>query len=448
MKRRQRLRTKFLGRTFCFPAEPLVSRLSFLTRLRAVPSGLLIVAAAVTLSAAFAVDPVRDAATLGAVSEVTLRRPMSYLLLAPVSNVLDTMTLMSVRQHVVFLLTVIVAYGVWWWRVGRASLASAMPARRALREIARVGVGLVLLLGLYAGVTIIPRPMAALEASTDILVIDFHAHTRFSHDGRPDWTPEDVRAWHRNAGFDVAYITDHRTFEGARDGWANNPPRAGEGTFLLPAIEVVWRGEHVNVLDADRMYRGLLNETLRDIDERALSLASVLAGAEPVIIETIPGDISKVVPATGRGTAGVRAIEIVDGSPRGLGQTRRERARIVQLADSTNLALVAGSDHHGWGHTAAGWTLLFLPQWRAVSPDQLSTAISNSLRNGGRRSTRVVERYVADTETGVALFLSVPLVAWGMLRALSGDERIVWLAWSLAIYLAWRAVNARRRERE
>jgi len=418
---------------------------NFFSRLRPVPLGLLAVAGLVVLAAAFPVAPLHDAATFGPVGEVTLRRPMSYLLLAPVSNVLDTLTLMSVRQHIAIVLTIIVGYAIWWWCVGRVGLASMTPARRALREVARLGVGLVLLVGLYVAVAIIPRPMAALDAGPDILVIDFHSHTRFSHDGRPDWTPEDVRAWHRDAGFNVAYITDHRTFEGARDGWANNPARAGDGTLLLPGIEVVWRGEHVNVLDADRMYHGLLNETLRDVDEKALTIASTLPGAEPVLIETAPGDLSKMVAAAGRGTAGVRAIEVVDGAPRGLGQTRRERARIVQLADSFNLALVAGSDHHGWGHTAAGWTLMFLPQWRAMSDDQLSKDISTIIRNTGRRATRVVERYVADTETGVALPLTVPLVGWGMLRALSSDERIVWLAWALAIYLIRRAVGARRR---
>ena len=397
------------------------------------------------VAAAVAVDPLRDAATLGKVGEVTLGRPMSYLLLAPVSNVLDTLTLMSVRQHIAFGLTVIVVYALWWWRVGRVGLALVRPARRALREGARIGVGLVLLLALYAAMAIMPRPMAALEAGADILVVDFHAHTRFSHDGRPDWTPEDVRAWHRDAGFNIAYITDHRTFEGARDGWANNPSRAGDGTVLLPGIEVVWRGEHVNVLDADRMYRGIFNATRRDIDEPALVLASAIAGAEPVLIETIPGDLSKMVPATGPGTAGVRAIEIIDGATRGISQTRRERTRILQLADSFNLALVAGSNHHGWGHAAAGWTLIFLPQWRAASADELSIAISNVIRTGGRQSTRVVERYVADTERGVALPLTVPLVAWGMFRTLSRDERIVWLVWTLALYLIWRAAGARRR---
>jgi hypothetical protein len=212
---------------------------------------------------------------------------------------------------------------------------------------------------------------------------------------------------------------------------------------LLPGIEVVWRGEHVNVLDADRMFRGLLTETLRDIDEKALGIASTLPGNEPILIETFPGDLSKVITAAGPGTGGVRAIEIIDGAPQGLGQTRRERAQILHLADSTNLALVAGSNHHGWGHTAAGWTLMFLPQWRAATPDQLSAGISRNIRGGGRKSTRVVERYVADTETGIALPLTVPLVTWGMLRTLSNDERIVWLAWIAALYLMWRFRRAR-----
>jgi hypothetical protein len=241
----------------------------------------------------------------------------------------------------------------------------------------------------------------------------------------------------------VAHV--HRTFEGARDGWANNPQLAGQGTSLLPAIEVVWKGEHVNVLEADKMYRGIFNATLRDIDEDALRLASAVPGTEPILIETLPGDLSKMIPATGPGTPGVRAIEIVDGAPRGLGQVRRERARIVKLADSLGLALVAGSNHHGWGRTAAGWTLMNLPGWRGVSPDLLTKGITTVLRRGGYGSTRVVERYVAYTEDGISLPLTVPLVAWGMLRTLTLEERIAWIAWGLALALLSRVRMSRRR---
>jgi hypothetical protein len=315
------------------------------------------------------------------------------------------------------------------------------------RIVARLGLALLALLTVYVGGALLPRPMAALEVGPDIAAIDFHAHTKYSHDGRPDWTPDDVRDWHRDAGFGAVYVTDHRTFEGARDGWANNPELAGQDVSLLPGIEVVWKGEHVNVLDADRMYRGLFNETLRDIDEQALRLASGVVGNEPVLIETLPGDLSKMIPARGPGTAGVRAIELIDGAPRGLGQVRREHARIIALADSFDLALVAGSNHHGWGHTAAGWTLMYLPGWRGVTPERLMYGIETSIRRGGRRTTKVVERYVADTESGIALPLTVPLVTWGMLRTLSTEERVAWLAWGLALSLLARMKVPRRRAR-
>ena len=423
------------------------STAAVLERLRSLPSwsGLLALAIVVLGSAPFAIPPIRDAVTLDQIADVTLRRPPAYVLLAPISNVLDVLTLLSVRQHIALLLTLVLGYGVWWWRRGHIMPATVSPARRAARIAARIGLAVLALVAVYLGGALLPRPMAALEVGSDIVAIDFHAHTRYSHDGRADWTPEDVRAWHRDAGFHAVYVSDHRTFEGARDGWSNNPELAGQGVTLLPAIEVVWKGEHVNVLDADRMYRGIFNASLRDIDEDALRLASNVTGNEPVIIETLPGNLSQMIPARGAGTPGVRAVELIDGAPRGLGQGRRERARIIRLADSLGLSLIAGSNHHGWGHTAAGWTLMYLPGWRGITAERLTFAIETFIRKGGSKTTKVVERYVADTETGIALPLTVPLVAWGMLRTLSPEERGAWLAWALALFLLSRLKVLRRR---
>lgn len=397
----------------------------------------------VAASALFATSPIRDAATLGPVPEASLRLPTLYLLFAPFSNLLDLVTLLSLRQHVAVLVTAILAFALWWWWCGRIVPVSVSPARRAVHHAARVGLALLGVVAVYATAVLLPRPMAALEVVPDVVVVDFHTHTKFSHDGRWNWEPEDVRAWHRDAGYDAAYITDHRSFEGARDAWANNPRLAGEGTSLLPGIEVVWKGEHVNVLDADRTYKGLLSPTLADIDEDALRLASMVPSREPVLIETLPGDLSRLHPAQGPGTPGVRAIEIVDGAPKGLGQTRRDRTSIVALADSLHLALVSGSDSHGWGHVAQAWTLMVVPQWRAATPAQLSEAIAATIRQMGNRGTRVVARRVADTDRGVALPLTVPLVLWDMMRTLSGDERISWVIWTL-VFAALYAVKLRR----
>ena len=189
----------------------------------------------------------------------------------------------------------------------------------------------------------------------------------------------------------------------------------------------------------------LIDVSLRDVDTDALKLASLVPGNEPVLIETIPGNLSKVLAAKGRGAPGVRAIEVVDGAPRGLAQSRQQRARILDIADSANIALVAGSDHHGWGHAASAWTMLVLPGWRAAPPEEMSLAIAATMRNGGRGATKVVERYVADTDDPMLVPFTVPMVAWGMLRTLSVDERVVWLAWIAALVLLARVRAMRRR---
>ncbi|HTK48289.1 MAG TPA: hypothetical protein VL328_09955, partial [Gemmatimonadaceae bacterium] len=75
---------------------------------------------------------------------------------------------------------------------------------------------------------------------------------------------------------------------------------------------------------------------------------------------------------------------------------------------------------------------------------ELGDAIVNILRRGGVNSTRVVERYVADTESGVKLVLTAPLITWGMLRTLSADERAAWVAWAVALTLVSRLLAYRR----
>jgi len=301
----------------------------------------------------------------------------------------------------------------------------------------------------YAAAALLPRPMAALATSDDtILSIDFHAHTKFSHDGRPAWTEDDVRNWHRAAGYDVAYITDHATFEGAERGIAANPGQAGEGTMLLQGLEAFFRGEHVNILDAGRRYKGITTPDLKDVDDQALAIAGIIPATTPVIIETIPGDLSKIPVQTTQGTTGVSAIEIVDGSPRGLSQTRREHARIVRIADSLNLALVVGSDNHGWGRAAPGWTLMRIPGWRGMTSDSLARRIEEVLRVGRRESTRNVERHVAGGSSPIGLAFAAPAIALRMFTTLSPDERVMWIVWVWVIALVPTVRRSMRSRRE
>jgi len=418
------------------PAAPPVP---WYTRIAWIPVGITLI---VMLTALFSVDPIRDAVSRGTVGEARLSVSAGYIAIAPLSNVLDTITLLTVAQHIALLLWAIIIYVGWRVRSPRKPTTSA-------RETGYAALFLGGLVVVYAAAALLPRPMAALATSDDtVLSIDFHAHTKFSHDGRPAWTEDDVRNWHRAAGYDVAYITDHATFEGAERGIAANPGQAGEGTMLLQGLEAFFRGEHVNILDAGRRYKGITTADLKDVDDQALAIAGIIPATTPVIIETIPGDLSKIPVQTTQGTTGVSAIEIVDGSPRGLSQTRREHARIVRIADSLNLALVVGSDNHGWGRAAPGWTLMRIPGWRGMTSDSLARRIEEVLRVGRRESTRNVERRVAGGLSPISLAFAAPAIALRMFTTLSADERVMWIVWVWVIALVPRVRRSMRSRRE
>ena len=393
----------------------------------------------VIVTAAFAVAPVRDAVTFAPVGEASLELSAGYLSVAPFSNVLDTLTLLTIGQHIAVLLWAIAVYVlVRIWRARRGE-------RRVVRESLYALVFLACIVAVYAIMALMPRPMAQLVSSDPTVIIaDFHAHTQYSHDGRSGWTEDDVRDWHRSAGYDVAYITDHATYEGAERGIAANPSQAGEGTMLLQGLEAVYKGEHVNVLNAGRRYKGLTTPNLKDVDEQSLALASLIPATTPVVIETVPANLNKVPASTGPGVPGVDAIEVVDGSPRGLTQGRRDHARIVRIADSLNLAVVTASDNHGYGRAAPAWTLMRIPEWRGMATDSLMRQIEDILRVGRRESTRTVERRIANGTNPVALAFAAPLVAWRMLTTLSPDERVMWLVWTWVIVFVARGARAYR----
>jgi hypothetical protein len=396
-----------------------------MTRLRRLPIFALLLTLVVALSALFPADAIRNAVDYSAIGDARLDRSIGYVVLGPVSGMFDAMTLFTVGQIIAFTLWAVAAYiAIRIWR----RIDAPVPI---LREARNAAIAFVILIAIYGAAVILPRPMARLVITRlDVIAADFHSHTQASHDGRTGWTAADVRDWHTDGGYQIAYITDHRSFEGVRAGLRLDSAMVGqEGTTLLPGIEAFYHGEHVNVLNAGARFRGLTTPDLVSVDSSALALSSLIAGVEPVLIETIPGNLDAVLPHHGPQTSGVRAIELVAGSPRGMTQTKRDHDRIVRMADSLNLALVTGSDNHGWGRTAPGWTLLRIPGvWRTYRPDSLANLIDDIIRISGRRGTLVVERRTAPSSQG-ALVVAGPLVLWTVLRTSTSAERVAWLGW-------------------
>ncbi len=391
----------------------------------------LFASALVLIRAATALSPVRDAQT--GVADGSLRLQPAYITLAPLCNILDAMSTLSVRQHVALVVTMLALYAVW--RVRALRVRRAVRRRRALREACGALGTLAAIVATYALGTLVDRPMAALELSRpDELSIDFHSHTDASWDARRRFTDERNRSWHRDAGFDVVYLSDHLPDSGAIAPLLSPGRRAGAGTVLLPALEIRCHGIHVVFLGATAAEARERctdppegDELTRAISERRSSI---------VAIATLPARLEVIAHAD------VDAVELVDGAPRAFDQLARDRDTLVALAARRDLALISGSNLHGWGRTASAWSVMEIRGWRTMTPEALDVVIRRRLHEARSHAVRVIERRRVDPGSSLlSLASTAPAVAWNLLAALSVAERLSWIAW---IWAAWLAVRILR----
>ncbi len=386
----------------------------------------LVITALVLVTAAFAQSPIRDAVTHGDLTGMRLVISREFALVAPFCVVLDMQSLLTIPQHIAVLATLLVVYAVW--RIFAFSRSTSYPVWR--QELGSLVIVLIVPVGLLLINVLLPRPMAKLELDdADIVAVDVHAHTASSHDARPDWTQERVREWHKKSGFHVAYITDHKRFGGAIDAVSTNPSRAGDGVVLLSGLELRSRGQHVNVLSMTQA------ETSYVVHGDHLQAGIRLGdGRAPLVVQTIPFNFAGFS-GPGQDTLPVtRAIELNDGAPRGLTTGLKRHAEILHLADSLNLALVAGSDNHGWGNTASGWTLVRVPGWREMTPGALAVALETEMGRG-RAATQVVERRTPLLLSVPQVAMTVPVMLMSAARGLTTPERVSWIAWGWASLL-------------
>jgi hypothetical protein len=223
-----------------------------------------------------------------------------------------------------------------------------------------------------------------------------------------------------------------------------NPPRAGDGLVVLSGLEFVENGVHINALGATERDARWFTANLRD----ARQVLPPGRDTAFVMLQTIPDDLARMPGPSADGTGGVLAIELSDGAPRGIQQGQRDRALILHLADSLNLAVVAGSNNHGWGRTAVAWSVLRIPGWRSLTPDSLGAAIESRIRTARRNAVQVIERRSPDPgHSRVALAATLPAVAWNMLVTLSPMQRVSWIIWSWVLAGIAMGLHGHRRAR-
>ena len=361
--------------------------------------------ALVLVSALAPLPPLVDAVSGAPPYDVDLVRPATYTVLAPLSDVLDALTFLSLGRAWWFLLTWIVALSVW------GLLRAGPPRRRVLR--ATLGPLGVVVLGLAA--VLVPRPVLRLvPADSTLTVIDYHAHTAASHDGRPGWTARDLARWHAAQGFGASYVTDHNViFDDDTTSYA---------IPLLPGVEWSVSAQHVVALGPVTMIDraayngdtpGMLGVFAALHRQGAIGIASL-----PEYWRNYWDDLDRFV------AAGVDGFEIVNCAPKALGFPAPARARVLELAREHDLLVVGASDNHGWGRATCVWNV-------------------SSPSAHGLASNRVLARPIALAQADWQPWTAAYSQPWLMLRGLSWSERSSWLTWLLVI-LIYRAVPRRQ----
>ena len=158
----------------------------------------LVAAGLVLLGALAPLSPLQDAATGASVGVAVKTEPLAWIAFAPLFAVWDTLSLLTLSQHYAVLVTLVALYISGRTRARRRAREAggmspdgapgagwgARLGQAITRETLRAGAAVLLLLSFYAAGMLLPRPMTGVEIlDSDLVAIDFHSHTEYSHDG-------------------------------------------------------------------------------------------------------------------------------------------------------------------------------------------------------------------------------------------------------------------------
>jgi hypothetical protein len=346
-----------------------------------------------------------DALTGSAPGDADLERPVLYVLFAPLSNLLDALTFFSLPRALWALI-------VWIILLAAAGAIRATSDSHAVRRIvatALVGPAVIVLLGV--GAVLLPRPVPRLVSDGPGTVIDYHAHTNASHDGRPGWTLAKLAEWHERQGFQASYVTDHNI---VYDGSLPPPASAEPSINLLPGVEWSVHEQHIVAIGP---VEPLPRDSFTVSTARMVRIFSAIERQGALSIASLPeywrhheGDLGAFV------MAGVDGFEIVNCSPKALAFPTDLRRQVITLASTHDLMVVGASDNHGWGAVTCVWN---------VSQPGAQ----------GFRTNHVFARPLALVQGDWAPWTAPVTQPWFMLRSLGWSERVSWLTWVVIILL-------------
>jgi len=359
---------------------------------------------------------------------VHLGFPVIHLLFAPLFDLWDAASMLSLRR-----LEWLVAGLLLLFLVMRGVLAmlrrrvdpDAGPPIGLIRELSALLFALLGFLAFVAGGLLWHRPMVALRGvPAGLMAVDLHSHSNASHDVQgtlmTGFDAEASRRWHRRAGYDAFFLTDHNTVAGLPAGSGNGLP------FVCPGIEVsAWRA-HIVLLgtrdSVDRSrYGGSLDGVLRLLRESESRYGAISIASLPEYDRNHFDHLDQLI------AAGVDGFEIVNPSPKAAMFSKAHRDSVIALGKAHDLLLVGVSDSHGWGATNLSWNLVRVPGWKdARDPCQ---PLLKQLTTGGSATVQIAERHHLEDDSKWPLLLTPEGIVWETWRALTPLQTLSWLFW-------------------
>ncbi|NNG17885.1 MAG: hypothetical protein HKM89_15525 [Gemmatimonadales bacterium] len=393
----------------------------------------LVTTAALLIARAVAAPAITDPTGAPLPEGLKLSTPWIHLVLAPLFTLWDGTSMLPMSRLKGLVTGLLLLYVLWrairFW-----------SHRRLLREIGYAALALIgFLLFVLVGATW-HRPMVALTSvPEDAAVADFHSHTNASHDveGLMDgWDLGASRRWHRRAGFDAFFLTDHNTQSPAIG-------LAGEGVpYACEGIEIsAWRAHMVLLGRVDsidrRPYTTSLEGVLQLIEDASTQFDAISIASIPEYERYHWKNLELFV------ATGLDGFEIVNASPKANELSRVRRDSVIALARRTDRIVVGVSDQHGWGATSMVWNLVPLEDWRRRNQDPCPRILAR-LKTAGFDAVQVVERHRLRAEAWWPEWLTPVGLVWETWRGMGWPLTLGWLAWiwGWAIIVPLRRRNA------
>jgi len=386
----------------------------------------LLSAALLTAKLAFPVAALTDPTGAPIPGGIHLSFPLVNLLLAPLFDSWDGVTLLAMPRLHAFLIGALVLGATW-------SIGSAIRERRLRWGLATAKLALAiaaLALFVFVGVAW-RRSMARIAGVPDrTYVVDLHSHTTVSHDVKgwlqDDFDLEASRRWHAEGGFDVFFVTDHNR----NDGWTASDlvgtPAACPGEELS-----LWRAHIVTLGNIDSIPRSLYADSAAGLARifgesesrwHALTLASI-----PEYDDNHFGDLPDWI------AQGVDGFEISNPAPKANRQRRERQDSVVSLARRSEKWLAGVTDQHGMAATVQSWTLIAATdqRWAGAAPGLPDPCPQILQRLAERPATgiQVVERHRLRVDSRWPLWSTTIAMVWEGWRAAGWAQVASWLCW-------------------